>query len=743
MVLISDHNTIAGYEKLNKALEYIHNKGNKHEYPNLICGVEISCADKNHIVGIFPPDTQSDKITEYLDEILINEVDGTYKTSLEVIKELLELDAISYIAHANTSDMFKDGKFLSVAYKKELFKLPSLNVIGLSNPEQKEHIEELIHGYTKNEFFYVLDCDSHAINTINKNLFWIKGKKCDFQTIQLAIADGDICIRFEKPVRPKYYIKGIMAKYASQAFLRGKDKDKPDFSLVFSEALNCFIGGRGTGKSTVINMIEAALSQRFISKEILNAIHEYPEIWLLYELNRKEYLVSFLSFEKEDSEESFMSVYDKWIHGKKRNNAFDETLIQSIRTVTLNKCIHIYEILEKQNSKIYCEEYKRMEDKNEILNRFFAQSYSVNELVQTASQSEKINAYILDTMQLGFASLHDNYPKFKSENGLKSFLCNAGDLQDCHKAKINKIIQQFNDSQEGKLRIVYRYDTRKKNFMPFERFLAYSRGSNTVIDGIEYYKHYNITFDSIVDFLYECSDILMVHNFFYMILCRQYKKIILRCPLMVYCENLTPKMIDNNIKEVTAEDQEEILSNICDNLIKVYKNEIIKYFRDDFIRYGDSFSLEFNIANKEGNQGRQVNFKDIKLLSLGQKVVAMLSFILGYSDYSKDYRPLVIDQPEDNLDSQYVYKNLVGDLRSIKNKRQVIIATHNATIVTNAKADQVIVMESDGNNGWVLACGYPNEKRIKRHIINYLEGGVDSFKHKQVIYKEIIGDISC
>ena len=43
-------------------------------------------------------------------------------------------------------------------------------------------------------------------------------------------------------------------------------------------------------------------------------------------------------------------------------------------------------------------------------------------------------------------------------------------------------------------------------------------------------------------------------------------------------------------------------------------------------------------------------FKSVKELSLGQKVVAMLSFVLSYSDYSNDYTPLIIDQPEDNLD---------------------------------------------------------------------------------------------
>lgn len=63
----------------------------------------------------------------------------------------------------------------------------------------------------------------------------------------------------------------------------------------------------------------------------------------------------------------------------------------------------------------------------------------------------------------------------------------------------------------------------------------------------------------------------------------------------------------------------------------------------------------------------------------------MLSFVIAYSDYSNDYRPLILDQPEDSLDNRYIYKTLVYTLRKTKQKRQVIIATHNATIVTNAK----------------------------------------------------------
>ncbi|HEU5575163.1 SMC faily protein [Streptococcus pneumoniae] len=158
------------------------------------------------------------------------------------------------------------------------------------------------------------------------------------------------------------------------------------------------------------------------------------------------------------------------------------------------------------------------------------------------------------------------------------------------------------------------------------------------------------------------------------------------------------------------------------------------YKRKIFSKENTQF-LEFNINSKESSQQLDILYKEVGVLSLGQKVVAMLDFLLAYSDYSKDFRPLIIDQPEDNLDNRYIYRHLVQQFRDMKAQRQIILATHNATIVTNSMTDQVVIMESDGVNGWIESQGYVSEKYIKNHIINQLEGGKDSFKHKMSIYE--------
>lgn len=207
-----------------------------------------------------------------------------------------------------------------------------------------------------------------------------------------------------------------------------------------------------------------------------------------------------------------------------------------------------------------------------------------------------------------------------------------------------------------------------------------------------------------------------------------------------FCRYSTQSKLRRDIDRVALDDKniEKFLEIIYTAFDQV-SEESLKYYINSFGRQ-EELRLEFNINLKVSSKKEKIIYKDIRNLSQGQKVVAMLDFILAYSDYSEDYRPLIIDQPEDNLDTRYIYLTLVNQLKSVKDKRQIIIATHNATIVTNAMSDKVFVMESDGEHGWIELQGYPGEIKIKKAIVNYLEGGIDSFKHKQEIYKSVLSD---
>jgi len=82
---------------------------------------------------------------------------------------------------------------------------------------------------------------------------------------------------------------------------------------------------------------------------------------------------------------------------------------------------------------------------------------------------------------------------------------------------------------------------------------------------------------------------------------------------------------------------------------------------------------------------------DIRKLSPGTRGIVLLLLYLALDD--GDDRPLIIDQPEENLDPKSIFDELVGLFRDAKSKRQVIMVTHNANLVVNTDADQIIVLD--------------------------------------------------
>lgn len=110
--------------------------------------------------------------------------------------------------------------------------------------------------------------------------------------------------------------------------------------------------------------------------------------------------------------------------------------------------------------------------------------------------------------------------------------------------------------------------------------------------------------------------------------------------------------------------------------------------------------------------------------SPGQKSAALLAFILSYGD-----EPVILDQPEDDLDNELIYNLIVQQIRSSKAFRQVIVATHNANIVVNGDAEQVISMAFVKGQCVVLnsGTGCIQDSNVSNHICKVMEGGSRAF----------------
>ena len=120
-------------------------------------------------------------------------------------------------------------------------------------------------------------------------------------------------------------------------------------------------------------------------------------------------------------------------------------------------------------------------------------------------------------------------------------------------------------------------------------------------------------------------------------------------------------------------------------------------------------------------------YKDSSHLSTGQRCTTILPILLVQSE-----RPLLIDQPEDNLDNAFVYETIVKALRTVKGSRQVIFVTHNPNIPVLGEAERVFVFDSDGQAATLRQVGTVDECRDQ--IERILEGGREAFLQRKARY---------
>ncbi len=99
-----------------------------------------------------------------------------------------------------------------------------------------------------------------------------------------------------------------------------------------------------------------------------------------------------------------------------------------------------------------------------------------------------------------------------------------------------------------------------------------------------------------------------------------------------------------------------------------------------------------------------------------------------------ELQPIVIDQPEDNLDNQYVYNVVVDLLRRRKFSRQVIIATHNANIPVNGDAELIVALGVQDRLGVVLGAGSIDRREIKDLVSVIMEGSAEAFRLRRERY---------
>lgn len=155
--------------------------------------------------------------------------------------------------------------------------------------------------------------------------------------------------------------------------------------------------------------------------------------------------------------------------------------------------------------------------------------------------------------------------------------------------------------------------------------------------------------------------------------------------------------------------------------------------------------VEMEFLREDGAATNDADWQSITRGSPGQRTAAMLAFVLHHG-----HEPLILDQPEDDLDSEWVSKLVVKELRKSRWHRQLIVISHNANIPVLGDAEQVIALENHSGDLRVRKTethGTNNERpqhlwhvgpvensRVRKDIQTIMEGGVTAFVKREQKY---------
>lgn len=712
IIAITDHNTFLGYNKL---VGYINeNKVSQKKYKEILilCGIEITCYS-NHLLAIFNSDFTEELQNQFLHEIGIDkESQGTEDAMADelgpsaLLKKIHDYEGIAILAHADAKKGFlypfvnKDG--IEIAFKgkslAKIIKSQYLYGIQVCSETGERRIKQVIANkdYVRNDrklpFLKFSDAhglliDSHYTGksgkSIGSSISKVKLSHKSFNALKMALTDVDT--RIIKSINPNTYSKIIGCAIKSD-IIRNKDTEYAFFR--FSDQLNCVIGSRGTGKSTLLGIINDVIEYEKYDYENESPFNNrYQTAIIFIEVAGRIYAISNDVYGRE-----YRSIYLK-----SHNNSF-----------------------------------KRIEQDYNFLNLFLTKTYSQGDLYNYHINPNKtldiIDNFIMwkhydeygDYIHIIKQTTEDvgalfkkcmNHRKdlisFMRDEGLeKRYLQKFYIILNAHYGLLklrDEFVENINNLLSGKLklRITFELDYKITNFLldVFPEIVAKEANK---------YYEYKVKIKKFMYSIIEKSKVRGKFDFFALLITNQ---------------------IDKIFEEYHISKNKENIEYIYDIRQATRPTELLLFLNN-------GISLEYNVNS--GIKKAKPIFRENTKLSLGQNAVALLLIILTASQGLNDNRPLLMDQPEDDLDNSYIFNTLVEEFRRCKNKRQLIISTHNANIAVSADAENILVLKYNGEYGYLENNGSLDNPDISEAVLDILEGGELALKSRNEKYRNIV-----
>ena len=172
-----------------------------------------------------------------------------------------------------------------------------------------------------------------------------------------------------------------------------------------------------------------------------------------------------------------------------------------------------------------------------------------------------------------------------------------------------------------------------------------------------------------------------------------------------------------------------------DDWVNFITTELEKLLYEEDAKFPEILNLFFNIRERSKYLTTSpiitYNGKPLDRLSVGQRGTVYLCLKLATDAFSK---PIIFDQPEDDLDNKFIVEELVDVFKDLKQYRQIIIVTHNANLVVNSDAEQVIIASNEEEKLSYLS-GSLETPQILEEVCKVLEGGTDAFEKRKNKYR--------
>lgn len=734
-IAVTDHNTIKGYEKILNIIQNNSELKEKLKNKYILPGVEITCFGR-HFLVYFSETMPIMEIKKFLVECGIDTDEGNENSTADRVTPLTlceiskKYNGIIVLPHADSDKGFLKDYIRIQKELKDAFELKggiikkvltSDNLIGvcINDERNRKRITEVLSNYGKNMKIFKAS-DSHSSysaedyhgsgKAMGSEYFLANIGKVNFRTLKLFFSNPNTKIIEKIEEKNNPYIKGICLK---GGFIRNRNKKEEWAIIPFSKELNCFIGARGTGKSTIIDIIKYTFN--FFETDLYVTKEKEDDYIIVSKSNEEEY-------EDYKEKKTIIDRVDEIITFINNGSDLYALHISPSGFTKPNATLYKYENNNfNKNSSIIKIDKNRASNLEKFILEIRPIIYQQKNILDIGNNKLKVTRTIYNIIGKLIGEEYRELLKEKIilQSEIKN-ICNQMNSDRKIDKQADTNTKELSNKYEQLLDACEKINTinintldkmnkilDKKLQLNYEILLPKAYIKNLIYDivrgnrndkNIDYAQQ--IKLETELNFL--LSKIGQVHDLIYLLFTKQYKK----------------------IAEVT-ELTEEMAKEAC--------NISYKYIVGEYVTNIPQVIIDFKLNVNYGSKNKDV-FVERESLSFGQRAVGILLIILYGTTISDFNQTIILDQPEDDLDNSYVYHTLVKQLADVKENRQLVIATHSPNIAVAGNAENILVLKGNGENGWIECNGTIHNNNVSNEAIDILEGNETVFKERAELY---------